>query len=320
MFDHRARCLLAILLVVCGEGCVAASERSQVARTGRAAVVTTGQSRRYELRLGARQGAETEYFVREPRQAGGRLPAVFLLAGLETGRESLDLIDDRDDLILLSMNYPRREQLSLEGLGAVLAPYVLRRMALETLEGGRRALDYLAGRSDVDQDRLILLGVSFGSVVVTALAAQDRRADAVVLIYGGGDLGRLARHNFRERPWWVPGWIVAPAIRLFLGDLEPLDLVGRISPRYVLMVSSRQDEFFPPATARALFEQARDPKKLLWYDTGHLDLLDRHLIRRITREVVSELRAAGYLLPPRPAFRAGASAGREERDDVGGSR
>jgi fermentation-respiration switch protein FrsA (DUF1100 family) len=61
------------------------------------------------------------------------------------------------------------------------------------------------------------------------------------------------------------------------------------------MVSSRQDEMFPPSSALALYGRAAEPKKLIWYETGHLDLFDRQLIRALTREVVTDLRAAGYL-------------------------
>jgi hypothetical protein len=93
----------------------------------------------------------------------------------------------------------------------------------------------------------------------------------------------------------MPGWIIGPTVRMVLGDFEPLDHVAKLAPRYLLMVSSRQDEMFPPASALKLFGRAGEPKKLVWYDTGHLDLLDPALVRRLTRDVVAELREAGYL-------------------------
>ncbi|MBI4382286.1 MAG: alpha/beta hydrolase [candidate division NC10 bacterium] len=284
-----------LLLAMTWGGCSTNLERGGTTRVQPTPVAETALSRKFELRLINSRGEHLEYFIREPRDVKRPLPAVFILAGVETGRESLDLIDDRDDLVLVSMNYPRREELALSGLGLVLAPYVLRRMAFDSLEGGRLALDYLSRRTDVDQKRIILLGVSFGSPIIVALGARDPRADAVVLIYGGGDLGGLARSNLRERPWWVPGWIIPPAVRAFLGEFEPLAHVEKVAPRYFLMVSSRQDEMFPPSSALALYGRARDPKKLIWYETGHLDLFDRQLIRRLTRDVVADLRAAGYL-------------------------
>jgi fermentation-respiration switch protein FrsA (DUF1100 family) len=289
------RWLAVPLLAALCWGCGANVERGEATPVQPVSVSETALSRKSELKLLNSQGTHLEYFVREPRRATRPLPAVFILAGVETGREALDLIDDRDDLLLISMNYPHRESLSLDGLGLLVAPYVLRGMAFDSLEGGVLALDYLSRRADVDQERIILLGVSFGSPIIVALGARDPRADAVVLIYGGGDMGGLARTNLREKPWWVPGWIIGPAVRTFLGEFEPLTHVEKIAPRYFLMVSSRQDEMFPPSSALALYGRARDPKKLIWYETGHLDLFDRQLIRRLTRDVVADLQAAGYL-------------------------
>ena len=295
MTDTLKRFIAFLLVAIFVGGCSTNVERGGATQVQPTSVSETALSRKFELRLINSQGTHLEYFVREPRRATRPLPAVFILAGVETGRESLDLIDDRDDLLLVSMNYPRREELALSGLGLVLAPYVLRRMAFDSLEGGTLALDYLSRRTDVDQKRIILLGVSFGSPIIVALGARDPRADAVVLIYGGGDLGGSARTNLREKPWWVPGWIIGPAVRTFLGEFEPLAHVEKIAPRYFLMVSSRQDEMFPPSSALALYGRARDPKKLIWYETGHLDLFDRQLIRRLTRDVVADLRTVGFL-------------------------
>ena len=295
MTDTLKRFIASLFAVVLAGGCTTNVERGEATPVQPVSISETALSRKSELKLLNSQGEHFEYFIREPRHATRPLPAVFILAGVETGRESLDLIDDRDDLLLVSMNYPRREAMALTGFGLLLAPFALRRMASETIEGGVLAIDYLSKRADVDQKRIILLGVSFGSPIIVALGARDPRADAVVLIYGGGDLGGLARNNLREKPWWLPGWIISPTVRAFLGDFEPLTHVEKIAPRYLMMVSSRQDEMFPPSSALALYGRARDPKKLIWYDTGHLDLFDRQLIRRLTRDVVADLQAAGYM-------------------------
>lgn len=261
-------------------------------------VAETAWSRKYELRIADGRGQTFDYFFREPQHRRGPLPAVFILAGFETGRDSLDFIDERDDVFLLSMNYPYRGPLVFQGLGWLRALPTFRRLAIETLEGGVLALDYLANRGDVDPERIILLGVSFGSIFITNLGALDPRPDAVVLIYGGGDLPFLARHNLRNRPWWIPSWLIGPLVRAFLGEFEPLARVEEITPRYFLMISSRQDDMFPPSSALALFEQAREPKKLIWHETGHMDLFDPKLIRLLTGEVVGELRKVGYLPGP----------------------
>lgn len=295
MIDTLKRFIAILLVVIFVGACRTNVERGGTTQVQPVSAPETARSRKSELTLLNSQGKHLEYFIREPRHATRPLPAVFILAGVETGRESLDLIDDRDDLVLLSMNYPGGNDLRLSGASLLMAPFALRRIASETLEGGVLALDYLSGRKDIDQERIILLGVSFGSPIIISLSARDPRADAVVVIYGGGDLGQLARHNMSGKPWWLPGWVIAPTMRLFLGEFEPLDHIEKVAAGYFLMVSSRQDEMIPAASAVSLFERAKEPKKQLWYDTGHMDLFDRQLIRRLTRDVVADLRAAGYL-------------------------
>ena len=76
------------------------------------------------------------------------------------------------------------------------------------------------------------------------------------------------------------------------------------------MINSRQDELFPPPLATALYERARDPKKLIWYETGHMDLFEPGLIRKLTSQVVEELRAAGSLIASSTTRTAAGMAGR----------
>ena len=222
--------LAAQFLAALCAGCGVNVERGGTAQVPPVSASDTALSRKSELTLLNSQGKHLEYFIREPRRATRPLPAVFILAGVETGRESLDLIDDRDDLLLLSMNYPRRETLSLDGFGLLLAPYVLRRMAFESLEGGVLALDYLSRRTDVDQKRIILLGVSFGSPIIVALGARDPRADAVVLIYGGGDLEDWPGPTFGRSHGGFPAGLSVRRSARSCGSSSP-SLMWRRSPR-----------------------------------------------------------------------------------------
>jgi fermentation-respiration switch protein FrsA (DUF1100 family) len=80
-------------------------------------------------------------------------------------------------------------------------------------------------------------------------------------------------------------------VRWFFSEIEPLEHVARIAPRYLLMINSEWDEMFSPAAGRSLLERANEPKKLAWYETGHMDLFDPELVHRITRQVISELEA-----------------------------
>jgi hypothetical protein len=308
----RRRALPAAIIVLCVSGSARADDdlvRNLVAARARADPVVasdllieeTPRSRTHDLQLAA--GGQTwRYFVREPRRRAGRLAAVLLLAGVETGRESLRFVAERDDMVLLGMDYPLAGVEQLAGWDLVRALPALRADALATIEGAALGLTYLARRTDVDAARIVLLGVSFGSIFAVALGAHDPRPSAVVLLYGGGDLALLARRNLRT-PWWLPSFLVGPIVRAYFGELEPLSNVAWIAPRTLLMVSSVRDEMFPPSSARALFERAGEPKKMLWYDTGHMDLFEPELLRRLTADVVEQLELAGLLGAPPPNAR-----------------
>jgi len=305
----RNRWLVAALALLLATGCqttspetlrVSLGQKPPIAHTQRILLGETSLSKRYALRIHTGQGWRFEYYLRVPRGVSKPIPAVLVLAGFETGRQALDFLDERDDVILLSMDYPYEGPSEFKGFNLFRAVPSLRRMGLATVEAGSLALDYFWEQPQVDRDKIILIGVSFGSIFTTILGGLDRRARAVVLIYGGGDLPLLIQRNLRGEPWWLPPFVIPPLVRAFFDDFEPLRFVEWISPRLLLMINSRQDEFFPAASTEALFQRAKEPKKLIWYETGHMDLFDPSLIRRLTQEVVKELRNAGYFPPPDP--------------------
>lgn len=75
---------------------------------------------------------------------------------------------------------------------------------------------------------------------------------------------------------------------------EPEDVVGDIAPAPTVIVHDPSDHFFDGTHATALFEAARDPKQLWWYQgRGHgVDLFDPALADRIAR-LVDEVVSAG---------------------------
>jgi fermentation-respiration switch protein FrsA (DUF1100 family) len=286
------RAMASFLLAIAGQPALlpATGLRAETQPLGETALV-----RHESVRLLGARGATYDLHLRTPQSAARPLPAIFVLAGFETGRAVLDLIDERDDLVIASMDYPFDGPADPGALGSLCAIPALRRMGFETLAAGSLALDHLARHAAVDPERIVLLGVSLGTVFITALGARDERPRAVVLIYGGGDLPALARNVLHRRGSWLPAWVIRPGTRAFFGRFEPLEHVARLAPRYLLMISSRADELFTPPMATALYERAREPKRLIWYDTGHMDLFDPVLIRRLTREVLVELRRTGHL-------------------------
>ena len=112
----------------------------------------------------------------------------------------------------------------------------------------RRGLDYLATRDDIDMDRIGYVGVSMGAIMGGVLCGVEERIRATVLILGGS-LGGLMGGMFDA--------------------IDPANYIASFSPRPLLMLNGRADPLISAAAAQRLYDTAKDPKRIIWYDTGH---------------------------------------------------
>jgi len=115
----------------------------------------------------------------------------------------------------------------------------------------RRGLDYCATRDDIDMERVGYLGVSMGAIMGGVLCGVDERIDAAVLMLGGS----LSIFSV-----FVPG---------LLDAVDPANYIANFAPRPLLMLNGRNDPLITPAAAQRLYDAAKDPKKIVWYDTAH---------------------------------------------------
>jgi pimeloyl-ACP methyl ester carboxylesterase len=74
-------------------------------------------------------------------------------------------------------------------------------IAMEEVADARNAITYMAGRADVDPDRIALCGSSLGAGVAVCAAAVDERARAVILENGLGNGERVIRSMHTPESW-----------------------------------------------------------------------------------------------------------------------
>ena len=115
----------------------------------------------------------------------------------------------------------------------------------------RLSLDYLTQLAVVDARRLALVGYSLGSFLAVVAAADDDRVRAMVLASGG---------DLPER---------TPFAALVRAAADPTRSVRKFAGRPLLMVNGRYDRTVTSAQAERLFEAAREPKEIHWYNGGH---------------------------------------------------
>jgi len=155
-----------------------------------------------------------------------------------------------------------------------------------------RALDYLAGRPEVDPTRLGALGMSMGSTKAWWLAALEPRLRLCVDVCCLTDFDELMRTNY------LRGHGIYYYVPALLKHFQTAQINELIVPRPRLSVNGRQDRLTPPAGVERvrdyllpLYRQCgrEEDCHIALYDCGHeetpemraliLDWLDKYLVK-----------------------------------------
>jgi len=165
-----------------------------------------------------------------------------------------------------SMRAPLAAALSRMGLAVLLFDYrgYGGNPGHPTEEGlaadARAALGYLAGRPEVDPERVIYFGESLGAAVALRLATE-RPPAALVLRSPFASLAEVGRRHYPVLP-----------VSLLLRDrYDSAALAGRLDAP-LLVVAGGRDQIVPAGHSRRLFDAAPQPKRLVVLDgAGHND-------------------------------------------------
>lgn len=232
-----------------------------------------------------------------PRRAPGRRPVVIVLGGKATGKHAVDYALGVDDVLVVAPDYPYEPRSSYSVLDVAADLPEIRGAIFDMIPSVMLAIDYLWQRPDVDTSKIVMMGYSFGAPFVPVILANDRRPAIAVMVYGGGDLTSMIRHNVARYESPVVAEIVGRIAGALLRPLEPLDHVGRISPIPLLMINGTEDEQIPRENTLLLYERALHPRKLVWIDSRHVHPRNVNLTRQIIGTIALELRKQGILEP-----------------------
>ena len=138
------------------------------------------------------------------------------------------------------------------------------------------AVEYIRQREGADA-AVAAFGHSMGAATVLLAAAQLPEIDAVIAASPFTSVGDNVSEGIRSLTGLDPRFF-APLV-LFFGQREarvdisavrPVDVIGSISPRPVLLIHGAKDETLPVRNSYQLYEAARDPKELVVYEgVGH---------------------------------------------------
>jgi dienelactone hydrolase len=142
----------------------------------------------------------------------------------------------------------------------------------------RRVLDWAILRSEIDDERVALVGFSHGAIVGSLVAAVDPRIRATALVLAGGDLAGIIRDSdagsltrLRKGVMADHGLTTAgfyDAASAALEDVDPLTYAPLVSPRTILMINARFDHVIRRPYVEALWRGLGRPE-LVWLPAGH---------------------------------------------------
>lgn len=249
------------------------------------------------LSLRSDKGLKVECGVLTPADIGRgrRYPVVVLMGGKTTGKHAIDYALDIRNVIIVAPDYPYTPRESYTLTQFLSDVPEMRRAALSMIPSVMLLTDYLFQRPDVDTSRIVLLGYSFGAPFVPCITAHDKRAAVAAIVFGGGDLRGLIRHNVRRYRDPLTSDFVSLLASALLWPLEPLRYADKISPMPLLMINGSEDEQVPPRYAVELFSKARQPKEMVWLEAHHVNPRNVELTRLIVATVKMELAEMGVL-------------------------
>ena len=116
------------------------------------------------------------------------------------------------------------------------------------IHDGMRAIDYLVSRPEVDPERIGATGCSGGGTQTTYIAALDARIKVAAVACYMNSFRTLFSGSIGDSEQSVPGFLSA--------GLDQTDYVELFAPKPWL-ITSTTDDFFTPAGARQVFEEAQ---------------------------------------------------------------
>lgn len=186
----------------------------------------------------------------------GEAPGALLIHGYSSRKEhmaeNVGRVLLRHGIASLAIDLPlhgtRRDPLAQQALSNPLD--LVRHWRLAVTET-KLAVHYLRARREVDSTRIAVVGYSLGSFLA-ALVAGDEKVVRALVVAAGGDL-----------PEGIPFGALARTV------VDPLRSVRRLGGRPLLVVHGKRDRTVRPEQAQRLFDAAREPKEIRWWDSGH---------------------------------------------------
>jgi dienelactone hydrolase len=136
----------------------------------------------------------------------------------------------------------------------------------------KRLLDWAEQRPEIDDDRVALIGFSFGAAVAGSILTQEPRFAAAALVMGGAQQHKILAHcagkklnAVRERVALDFGWSaddLEVQLEPIMHDVDAANYRGVVDPKNVLIVEASQDDCMVEDSRESLWEVLGRPERI----------------------------------------------------------
>jgi len=246
----------------------------------------------YRVEIDSARGERVPALLAVSGASSGPHPCVVFLHGIGQEKEFLNEIAGlyirNGFAIIIFDQLGRGERKPADEPRGLAGLWFLRRRCCQTVLDTRRIVDYLTTRNDIASDQVFLIGASLGAIIGATALSEEPRFRAGVFVYGGGDLPELSAANDPDLGRPVVRWIVG----MIMKPIEPTQHIAGAAPRPILMQHGPRDQIIPSICAKKLYDAAREPKRLVWYDSDHIGL-DREVVLRVIHDHVEWIKEQG---------------------------
>jgi dienelactone hydrolase len=209
------------------------------------------------------------WFHLPPGYAGGKLPVVISIPGMDSFKETgVALANDRwlsRGLAVLTIDGPGQYESPLLGVYVSMENWIA---------AGPAVVDWLVARPEIDAKRIGVTGTSFGSFFGTIVAAHEPRIAATAVAStclepGCHTIFEEASPTFKKRFMWMSNFSDEAKFDEFVKTLTWEGHVDKIKSPY-LVVAGEADELSPLEHTERMINGMTGPRQLVIYaDSRH---------------------------------------------------
>ena len=209
------------------------------------------------------------WFHLPPGYAGGKIPVVIAIPGMDSFKESsVALVNDRwlaRGVAVLAIDGPGQYESPLLGVYVSMANWI---------DAGPVLVDWLAQQPEIDTQKIGVTGTSFGSFFGTIMAANEPRIAATAVMStclepGCHTIFEEASPTFKKRFMWMSNYTDEAKFDEFVKTLTWEGHAEKIRRPY-LVVAGEADELSPLAYTEKMISAMKGPRQLVIYaDSRH---------------------------------------------------